>query len=114
MKKNQSAGHIGSNISFQIKFDFDYDNSISSPWAVNCYSNSHMNEYNTQVYYVKWYIIRLYNYTRFAWGAKIASPPAPHSTLIIEKYSTVTKFLCKLRENVISESHQNLISIWPG
>ena len=35
----------------------------------------------------------------------IASPPAPHSTLIIEKYSTVTNFLCKPRENVISESH---------
>ena len=32
------------------------------------------------------------NKTRFAWGAKLASPPAPHST----------------------ESHQNLINIWPG
>ena len=41
------------------------------------------------------------------------SPPAPHSTLIIEKYSTVTKFLCKPRENVMPESHQNLINIWP-
>ena len=47
--------------------------------------------------------------TRFAWGAKLASPTAPHSTLIIEKYSTVTNFLCKPSENVMSESHQNVI-----
>ena len=32
---------------------------------------------------------------------QLKTPPAPHSTLIIEKYSTVTKFLCKPRENVM-------------
>ena len=35
----------------------------------------------------------------------------PDSTLIIEKYSTVTNFLCKPHENVMSESHQNIINI---
>ena len=56
----------------------------------------------------------LYFKIRFASGAKLASPPAPNSTLIIEKYSPVTKFLCKPHENVMSESHRNLINIWPG
>ena len=53
---------------------------------------------------ILWYLLNSKK-TRFAWGAKLASPPATHSTLIIVKYSTVTKFLCKPRENVISESH---------
>ena len=62
----------------------------------------------------KWWDGIIFLDSRFAWRAKLASPPAPHSTLIIKKYSTVSKFLGKPRENVISESHQNLISIWPG
>ena len=53
--------------------------------------------------------------TRFAWEAKLGSTPVPHSnqnTFIIQKYSTVTNFLCIFQLKSINAKYINM-KIWP-